>query len=157
MTFVLIRSCFRPFLLSCGLGEAKGSLSGSWQGRKEGTPSGVLKLMEGLIYRGLGRPRQPGMLQHPGVARSRKPRPLPGLKGPQEETGLLLEPGGSKSHRRGARTWQSWGPSTAVPEQPQSRNKYPRTSLPIPPLSCPSFPLAEPSRKPEEGVQFLRC
>lgn len=51
------------------------------------------KLMKGLFYRGIGGPREPEILKHPGVASSAKPQPLLGLKGQQEETVLLLEPG----------------------------------------------------------------
>lgn len=60
MALVLFRSHLGCFSLSCGLGDARGFLSGTWWGTESILNWDVEeKLTKGLIYRGVARPREP--------------------------------------------------------------------------------------------------
>lgn len=81
MALVLFRSHLRCFSLPCGLGDARGFLSGTWWGTESVLNWDVEeKLTKRLIYRGVAKPREPRDSKYPGVANSGKPRPLVGLR-----------------------------------------------------------------------------
>lgn len=153
MALVLFRSCSGCFSLSYSLGDAWGFLSGTWQGTESTLSEDVEeKLRKGLLYRGVARPREP--------RDSKVPR---GCQ--QWEAKTTCGPEGSTG---GSRVTGAWG-QIEPPEwsldsgsygggmcclycstkQRENRNKDPSISLLLPPISCPSLPLTEPSWKPE--------
>ena len=100
--------------------------------------------MKGLVYRGVGRPREPRDSEAPRGCQQGEAGSALGSEGLMEET-VLLEPEGGKPGQ-----WSSWGALSAdysaAPEQGENWNKYPCPLFSLFPTSYPRFPQLNPVR-----------